>query len=116
MYEDDGAVRRHVGRRVGALRRERGMTLRQLADLLGWPQDTLVNYEYGRRPITVERLVALAQTLGCTPAALLVGDDDTAAVIETMSSNPGITPQIVNFIKELGEPYGPLVQAPADQK
>lgn len=116
MYEDDGAVRKYIGRRVGAIRRERGMTLRQLADLLGWPQDTLINYEYGRRPITVERLVVLAQALGCTPAALMAGDDDTAAVIETMSSNPGITPQIVNFIKELGESYQVRTQAPTDQK
>ena len=105
MREDEHAVRKDLGRRVGSLRRERGLTLRQLASLLDWPQQTLVNYEYGRRPLTVERLVALAHALGCAPATLLASDDGTATVIEKISSNPYLTQQIVKFIIEIGEPY-----------
>lgn len=99
MDEDDSMVRKLVGRRIGAMRHVRHLSLRQLADLLGWPQQTLVNYEYGRRPLTVERIVALAHALGCAPASLLVDNDDMAAVIDRMDHDPALSAHIVRLLK-----------------
>lgn len=65
--------RRLVGRRIGALRLERGLTQEQLALLSGVSRNVLMDVEHGRRSILYERLFDIAKELGVTAAELLDG-------------------------------------------
>ncbi len=62
-----------IGRRVRALRAERGLTLRGLAARSRVSERFLNQVESGAANISVRKLAALAQALGTTPAALLAG-------------------------------------------
>lgn len=74
-----GEVRLMVGRRVADGRNVAGMSQAQLAaklaNWLGKPVDpsTITRLELGRRPISVEEIVALALILGVEPGQLLTG-------------------------------------------
>lgn len=57
------AVDRHVGRRVYQLRRDRGITQRQLAAAIGTTYQQLQKYEKGINRIGAGRLYAIAQAL-----------------------------------------------------
>ncbi len=89
-------LRMVVGERIRTLRRLRGMSAQDLAGTLGWPLDTLVNYEYGRRPIQLDRLAALAEALAVPPVTLLIADQDTADLVARLTSDTSLT-QDVNF-------------------
>lgn len=52
------------GERLAALRKERGLTQVQLADLLGTSQQTVTAYENGTRRVPITTLPLLAHTLG----------------------------------------------------
>jgi len=52
-----------LGRRITSLRKERGITQVQLAEILGVSQQTVQAYEVGRRRIQVSALPVVAQTL-----------------------------------------------------
>jgi len=62
-----------LGRRVRALRTERGSTLRELAARSGLSERFLVQVEKGGANISVRKLASLARALGTTPAELLSG-------------------------------------------
>ena len=69
-----------LGRRVRALRAERGSTLRDLARRAGISERFLVLVEAGRANISVRKLASLATALGTTPADLLGGAGDERAL------------------------------------
>jgi repressor LexA len=61
--------------RIKELRKRAGMTLEELGDILGTSKQTVHRYETGViKNIPRERIVALADALGVTPAALLGWD------------------------------------------
>jgi XRE family aerobic/anaerobic benzoate catabolism transcriptional regulator len=62
-----------LGRRARALRRDSGLTLKDLAARSGLSSRFLVQVESGEGNISVRKLAALARALGTTPAALLGG-------------------------------------------
>ncbi|HET7931092.1 MAG TPA: helix-turn-helix transcriptional regulator [Rhodanobacteraceae bacterium] len=62
------------GERVAALRKERGLTQVQLADLLGTSQQTVTAYENGTRRVPITTLPLLAHTLGTSIEELIGGD------------------------------------------
>ena len=66
-----------LGRRIGALRRERGLSQAQLAARLGISASAMGMYEQGRREPSAEMLVALARQLGVTTDYLLTGEITT---------------------------------------
>jgi transcriptional regulator with XRE-family HTH domain len=102
-------LRNTVGERIRAVRRERGMSAQDLADTLGWPLDTLVNYEYGRRPLQLNRLEAIASALALPAAALLVSDTATATIIARLLAEPSLAHDVGFFIDALdseGSPQG----------
>ncbi len=66
-----GRLLAELGRRSRALRAERGLTLRELAQRSGLSPRFLVQVEGGRGNISVGNLASLARALGTTPAALL---------------------------------------------
>jgi transcriptional regulator with XRE-family HTH domain len=92
-----------VGQRIARLRQRAGMSSRELAERLGWPRDTLVNYELGRRAITIERLMQIADALTVPPAALLVEDDRLAALLPRLATNPTLVAQVDFFLTTLDD-------------
>jgi transcriptional regulator with XRE-family HTH domain len=95
---------REVGQRIAAARQRRGLSIRELALLLGWPRDTLVNFELGRRPITLERLHAIAVALDLPPVALLVDDHRLSDVLARIIGQPHLYAQLATFLDTLGAP------------
>jgi transcriptional regulator with XRE-family HTH domain len=103
------AQSRRVGRRIAAARQRVGLSVRELADKLGWPRDTLVNYELGRRAITIERLDQIAAALGASAATLLLEDEQLAALVGRLASDPALVAQVRFFLDTLDDdiPPGP---------
>jgi transcriptional regulator with XRE-family HTH domain len=59
------------GQRLAALRKERGLTQVQLADLLGASQQAVTAYENGTRRVPITTLPLLAHTLGTSIEELI---------------------------------------------
>lgn len=70
------AHRREVGRRIRALRIERGLTQEALALRSGVSRNVLLHVEQGRRGLLYERLFDIAEALQVAAAELL-GDSDS---------------------------------------
>ena len=69
------------GTRLKELRRERGLTLDKLAELIGTSKQTIHRYENGViSNIPPEKVEGLAYALGTTPSELMGWDDDGSAV------------------------------------
>jgi transcriptional regulator with XRE-family HTH domain len=104
---------RWVGQRVAAARKAAGLTVRQLAEQLGWPDHSrLTSYETGRRAMTVGTLMEIAQALGQAPAALLAESLEEAAIMTQVAGNRERAQQLAYLIHLLdeGEP-GPSDEA-----
>ena len=101
MTDESDLLRALVGERIRALRRTRGMSAQDLADALHWPLDTLVNYEYGRRPLQIDRLAALGVALGVPPAALLIADAATADLVARLANDRNLVREVSFFIDAL---------------
>jgi transcriptional regulator with XRE-family HTH domain len=104
-----------IGRRIASARRAALLTQEQLAQRLGWPRDTLIHYEHGRRALAVDRLAAIATALGVHPAALLVDDPAFAALIDQLAGKPELRAQVEFFLNTLDETDGPEDQHDADR-
>ena len=93
-----------VGRNVKMLRKAQKLSQSDLADRMGWSdiqihQVTIARLEGGKRPTSVDELVALAMIHGVTPASLLepglsvdelqshVSDDKLLRRITTLESD-----------------------------
>jgi transcriptional regulator with XRE-family HTH domain len=112
MSADTERLRTLVGARIRALRRARGMSASDLAAKLHWPLDTLVNYEYGRRPIPLDRLAAIAKVLAVPPAALLIADPATADLITRLASNANLAHEVTFFLNALQAEHGQIDEVP----
>ena len=64
-------MRKLVGRNVGRIRREKGLTQEQLAEISGFSQQYISGLEQGRRNPTVVTLYELATALGVSHLELL---------------------------------------------
>ena len=71
MNELAEALQRQVGARVRALRSDRGLTQRQLADRASVSRPSIANVEAGRQNVGLRQLCALAGALGVGVADLL---------------------------------------------
>jgi transcriptional regulator with XRE-family HTH domain len=95
---------RWVGQRLAAARKAAGLTVRQLADRLGWPDHSrLTSYETGRRTTSVVTLIEIARALGQAPAALLVESSEEAEIITQVAGNRERAQQLSYLIHLLGE-------------
>ena len=101
MTAEAKQLRALVGERIRALRRARGMSAQDLAGALSWPLDTLVNYEYGRRPLHLDRLAALAEALAVPPAALLIADPATADLVARLAADASLSQEVSFFLNAL---------------
>lgn len=95
---------RAVGRRLAAARQAAGLSIRDLADRLGWPHTTLGNYESGRRALPVVRLIDIANALGRSPAALLLDLPEAAAVVDQIADDVERCLQVAYFLETLAQP------------
>lgn len=94
-----------IGQRITAARREANLSMRQLAERLGWSDHSRVaNYESGRRAVSVSALLELAQALGLPAAALLVETREERAVIAHVAGQRERAQQLAYMIKLLDEP------------
>ena len=64
-------MRKLVGRNVGRIRREKGLTQEQFAEISGFSQQYISGLEQGRRNPTVVTLYELAIALGVSHLDLL---------------------------------------------
>ena len=64
-------MRKLVGRNVGRIRREKGLTQEQFAEISGFSQQYISGLEQGRRNPTVVTLYELATALGVSHLELL---------------------------------------------
>lgn len=94
-----------VGQRIAAARKVAGLTTRQIADRLGWKDHTrIVNYENGRRSVSVVTLMEIAGALNVPAAALLVESPEERAVVAMVAGNRERAQQIAYLINLLSEP------------
>jgi len=101
MPELSKQVTQAVGRRIAAARRQAGLTHAELAARLGWPRDTLIHYEHGRRAITVDRLAAIAVALDLPPASLLIDDAALSRLITRLLRERELQAQVQFFLNTL---------------
>jgi transcriptional regulator with XRE-family HTH domain len=101
MSATPDTLRSIAGQRIRELRRAQGMSAPDLAAALGWPLDTLLNYEYGRRPLQLDRLEAIAAQLGVSPLALLIVDVETATLISRLVGDAALVHDVLFFINVL---------------
>jgi transcriptional regulator with XRE-family HTH domain len=66
MMQDDKDFFKQLGARIAQLRKERGLTQVQLAEILGISQQQMASFEVGRRKLAVSALLPLAQALTVT--------------------------------------------------
>jgi transcriptional regulator with XRE-family HTH domain len=92
---------RAVGQRIAAVRQARHLSQAALAARLSWPRDTLAHYEYGRRALSIDRLITLAAALEVHPAALLIDDPDTALLVTRLLDDAELQQQVRFFIDTL---------------
>lgn len=64
-------IRLDVGARVRELRQDAGLTQEALALEAGLARSYLIEIEWGKKPLMVERLFELAVVLGVAPSGLL---------------------------------------------
>ena len=100
----DNAAGRTVGRRIAAARRARRLTQAELAARLGWPRDTLIHYEHGRRALSVTRLAEIAAALERHAATLLIDDPALAALVQRLTGDEALREQIAFFVSTLDDP------------
>ncbi len=103
MAED--SVAHIIGRRIAMARQAAGLTQGALADRLGWPRDTLIHFEYGRRSLSIDRLMAIASALDCEPATLLIADTALAHIVERLSRDASLLQQVAFFLQSLEDEH-----------
>jgi transcriptional regulator with XRE-family HTH domain len=71
MCEEELAFNVQIGRRIGELRKRRGLSQSKLADLVGIGQPQLFGYEVGAVRCPVFRLRLIASAVGVPVQALI---------------------------------------------
>ena len=82
-------MRKLVGRNFGRLRREKGFTQEQFAEMSGFTQQYVSGLERGRRNPTVVTLFHLANALGVSHIDLVRPDDGARSERSTLQKRKG---------------------------
>lgn len=70
-----------IGKKIKALRKTRGLTQQQLADLLGVQRATISNYEIGRRSPHIKELERIADAMSVSLEYFGVGGSEMYELI-----------------------------------
>lgn len=92
-----------IGTRVRFLRFERGLSMRELAEMAGCSASCIMHFELGRRAVTTRILRKLAHALNVQPFDILNHDtqtDDVGWFVETMRHDASVLP----FVRAKLEP------------
>lgn len=73
--KDFNKVREQLGRRIGTLRRDQGLTQEKLGNMVGLDRTYILSIEHGRRNVGLDNLVKIAIGLGVTLPELFDGID-----------------------------------------
>ena len=99
----DQAIARAVGQRIATARHAARLTQGELAARLGWPRDTLIHYEHGRRALSVDRLAEIAAALNVHPAVLLIADETLGGLVARLAVDERLRAQVSFFLSTLDE-------------
>jgi transcriptional regulator with XRE-family HTH domain len=72
------AINAHIGRKISAIRRSRGMTQAALGEVLGLSNQQIQKYEKGKNGLSLERVWRIACYFGIELADLLEGIEEEA--------------------------------------
>jgi transcriptional regulator with XRE-family HTH domain len=95
MSPDEQSFFQRLGERIASLRRERGLTQVQLAEMLGCSQQQVLSFEKGRRRVPVSTLPGLAKTLGISIEELIGA--------EAQPAKRGPTPKLQRQLEQLSQ-------------
>jgi len=70
-----------IAARLKRAREQKGISQKALAELCGWAQSRVGNYESGSRTIGIDDAITLAKALKIAPADLVFGADSTESWI-----------------------------------
>lgn len=116
MKQDDEstAIRENLGRRIRALREERGMSQYTFARMISMDRSYLIAVEKGRRNISIDNLAKIARGLGISLSYMLEGADDSismAAITGQEEASPaigeGAAPQLAPHAVHFSAPPAP---------
>lgn len=93
-----------IGLKIQIAREEKGLSQEQLARALGCSQPALSNYEKGKRRLYLSHLEKLSEILEKPPAYFMENSSLTKPVREPAASGDPRLEQLLENIKELGEP------------
>ncbi len=71
---------RDIGRKIKELRKKRGLTQKDLGEMVGLDQTTISGYENGRRQIDLQKLMKIAQALGVDLKELISVDSKPSEI------------------------------------
>jgi transcriptional regulator with XRE-family HTH domain len=101
LQAQEQKVAKLIGQRLRQLREQEGLTLRDLAQQLGFPHHTiLLKYERGETAPSAPRLVSLARALNSSPAALLARDDQAIPIIAAIDRADTVALAQIAFVLE----------------
>ncbi|MCT4701185.1 helix-turn-helix domain-containing protein [Enterobacteriaceae bacterium H20N1] len=66
-----------IAARLKQAREQKGISQKKLADLCGWAQSRIGNYESGSRNIGIDDAATIAKALGISPVELVFGENIT---------------------------------------
>lgn len=89
-----------TGERIGALRKQRGITVKELAEFMGFHEPKAVyKWQKGECLPTVDNLYALSRYLGVAIEEILVGSDEDSLCPENLRFS-GALSLIYSIIKQ----------------
>ena len=80
-------MRKLVGRNVGRIRREKGLTQERLAEISGFSQQYISGLEQGRRNPTIVSIYELATALGVSHMELVRPTEDGSVIRSSAASS-----------------------------
>ncbi len=89
-----------IGRRVVALRKERGLTMRDLSELTGLSQGHISRLENGRQGFRAETLIRIAEALGVEPYRLLLSTEEDAQQHVAPALGGALCPKLTEALRD----------------
>lgn len=100
-------MKMNVSAAIKRIRKEKGLSQRQLAELIGVTEQTISNYESGRRSVELEKLEDLADALNVSVETFISSDERNSAL--KAANGPDTLPKGITPISQMPHHYVPLI-------